>query len=96
MIKPAVPTNEDIADALGRIADLLEAQDADRYRVNAYRRAARVILSLDQPAAAMAVSAENHRAAPLQPRGKILAPHHAFRPRRLALYRPFLQHRPRP
>ena len=56
MIKSAAPTNEDIADVLGRIADLLEAQDADRYRVNAYRRAARVILNLDQPAAAMAIS----------------------------------------
>ena len=58
MIKPAAPTNEDIADVLGRIADLLEAQDANHYRVNAYRRAARVILDLDQPAAAMAVSDE--------------------------------------
>lgn len=33
-------SNVDIADALARIADLLEAQDADGYRVRAYRRGA--------------------------------------------------------
>jgi DNA polymerase (family 10) len=33
-------SNIDIADALARIADLLEAQDADGYRVRAYRRGA--------------------------------------------------------
>jgi hypothetical protein len=49
-------TNEDIADVLTRIADLLEAQDANRYRVNAYRRAAQVILDLNQDAAALAIS----------------------------------------
>lgn len=37
------PTNEDIAEVLKRIADLLEAQDANRYRVKAYRRGAQVI-----------------------------------------------------
>jgi hypothetical protein len=50
------PTNEKIADVLIRIAELLEVQDANRYRVNAYRRAAKVILDLNQPAAAMALS----------------------------------------
>ena len=49
-------TNDDIADVLSRIADLLEAQDANRYRVNAYRRAAKVIQDLNQDAAALAVS----------------------------------------
>jgi DNA polymerase/3'-5' exonuclease PolX len=33
-------SNEEIADALARIADLLEAQDADPFRVRAYRRGA--------------------------------------------------------
>ncbi len=37
------PANQDIADALERIADLMEAQGADRFRVNAYRRAGRSI-----------------------------------------------------
>jgi hypothetical protein len=46
-VKPTYPTNEEIADALERIADLLEAQDANRYRINAYRRAARVVSELD-------------------------------------------------
>lgn len=50
------PTNEEINGVLIRIADLLQAQDANRYRVNAYRRAAKVISDLDQSAAAMAVS----------------------------------------
>ncbi len=36
-------TNQEIADVLERVADLLEAQDANRYRVNAYRRAAGTI-----------------------------------------------------
>jgi hypothetical protein len=49
-------TNEDIADVLNRIADLLEAQDANPYRVNAYRRAAKVISDLNQSAADMALS----------------------------------------
>jgi hypothetical protein len=55
------PTNDDIADLLSRIADILEAQDANRYRVNAYRRAARVILELNHDAAAMAVSDNGNR-----------------------------------
>lgn len=50
------PTNEEIADVLIRTADLLEAQDANRYRVNAYRRAAWVISNLSSSAAALAIS----------------------------------------
>jgi hypothetical protein len=34
------PSNDEIADALERIADLLEAQDANPFRVRAYRRGA--------------------------------------------------------
>jgi ERCC4-type nuclease len=41
--KPFRPTNEEIADVLERVAELLEAQNANQYRVRAYRRAAQVI-----------------------------------------------------
>ena len=40
MNRPRTVTNQEIADFLERIADLLESQDANRYRVQAYRRAA--------------------------------------------------------
>lgn len=39
------PGNAEVADPLERIALLLEQQDADRYRVRAYRRAADVVRS---------------------------------------------------
>lgn len=39
----SLPDNAEIADPLERIALLLEEQDADRYRVRAYRRAADII-----------------------------------------------------
>jgi hypothetical protein len=41
--------NAGIADALERVADLLEAQDANRYRVRAYRAAAQTIRGLETP-----------------------------------------------
>jgi DNA polymerase/3'-5' exonuclease PolX len=50
----AYPANTDIADVLERIADLLEAQDANPYRVNAYRRGAKVISTLSRSTAEMA------------------------------------------
>jgi hypothetical protein len=43
------PGNGQIADSLDRIADLLEAQDAQMFRVRAYRNAARYIRSLTSP-----------------------------------------------
>lgn len=46
------PTNDDIAEALERIADLLEAQDANPFRAGAYRRAARRIAGQDREVAA--------------------------------------------
>lgn len=49
-------SNQDIADALDRIADLLKAQDANRYRVNAYRRAARVVSDWETSVSEMGVS----------------------------------------
>lgn len=45
------PSNEDIAGQLERIAELLEAQDANPFRVRAYREAAGTLAGLDEPAA---------------------------------------------
>lgn len=44
-------SNADIAALLDRVADLLEAQDAGRYRVAAYRRAAATIRAHPRPLA---------------------------------------------
>lgn len=44
------PNNEDIAKQLERIAELLEGQDANPFRVQAYRRAAETLRGLDEPA----------------------------------------------
>ncbi len=44
-------SNAEIADALARIADLLEAQGADSFRVRAYRRGAERVRSTQEPAA---------------------------------------------
>lgn len=45
------PTNNQIAEVLERIADLLEAEDSNPYRVRAYREGAQTIRSLDQSVA---------------------------------------------
>lgn len=45
MAEPVI-TNSEIADTLERVADLLEAQDANHYRVAAYRAAAQTIRQL--------------------------------------------------
>jgi Helix-hairpin-helix domain len=42
------PTNAQIAELLERIADLLEAQEANPFRVRAYREAAQTIRNIDQ------------------------------------------------
>jgi DNA polymerase (family 10) len=42
--------NEQIAEQLERIAELLEGQDANPFRVGAYRRAAETLRGLDEPA----------------------------------------------
>ena len=52
------PTNEEIADVLERVAELLEAQDANQYRVRAYRRAAQVIERSEKTIANIADSKE--------------------------------------
>ncbi len=46
------PTNEEIADVLERIADLLEVQEAESHRVRAYRNAARSVRVQPDPVAA--------------------------------------------
>lgn len=50
-IIPPIITNRQIAEALSSIAALLESQNANPYRVQAYRNAARGILELHEPAA---------------------------------------------
>jgi len=45
--------NEAVAAKLGEMADILEQQQADGYRITAYRRAARTIASLEKPVAAI-------------------------------------------
>lgn len=47
------PTNAQIAEVLEQIAELLEAQDENPFRVRAYREGAQTIRDLDEPAAAM-------------------------------------------
>jgi DNA polymerase/3'-5' exonuclease PolX len=42
-------TNVEVADLLDRVADLLDAQDADQFRVRAYQRAAATVRALDRP-----------------------------------------------
>lgn len=47
------PSNAEIADALERIADLLETQDADGYRVRAYRNGAQRVRATPEPMATL-------------------------------------------
>ncbi|MBX3065546.1 MAG: DNA-binding protein [Anaerolineae bacterium] len=42
------PTNTEVADVLERIADLLEAEDSNPFRVRAYREGASTLRNLDQ------------------------------------------------
>lgn len=48
-----VVTNRQIAEVLANIADILEFQNANPYRTQAYRNAARGILELEEPASAL-------------------------------------------
>lgn len=49
----AAVTNQEIAEAFEKIADLLEIEDANPFRVRAYRNAARTVTDLSRPLAAM-------------------------------------------
>jgi DNA polymerase (family 10) len=51
--------NADIAAAFNRLADLLEIEDANPFRVRAYRRAAMTILDLPQSVSAMIAAGED-------------------------------------
>lgn len=56
-MRPQV-TNRQIAEVLSGIADLLEAQHGNPYRIQAYRNAARGVLDLLEPAADMLARGE--------------------------------------
>jgi len=45
------PDNREIADVLERVADLLEIQDANSFRVRAYRNAAHLLRTREEPVA---------------------------------------------
>jgi DNA polymerase (family 10) len=64
------PTNQEIADVLERVAALLEAQDANPYRVNAYRKAARLVERSDRSIAQLALSGEGEKLEDLPDIGK--------------------------
>lgn len=48
---PSAPTNQQIADVLNQVAELLDAQDANEFRVQAYRAAADTARSMERPLA---------------------------------------------
>jgi DNA polymerase (family 10) len=55
--KPAV-TNRQVAEVLANIADILDLQNANPYRTQAYRNAARGVLALEEPASAILARGE--------------------------------------
>jgi len=69
-MNPDHPTNQEIADLLERVAALLEAQDANPYRVNAYRKAARLVDRSDRSIAELALSSEGETLEDLPDIGK--------------------------
>ena len=50
---PSAPRNPDVADALERVADLLEAQDENPFRVRAWRAGARAVRESEREVAAI-------------------------------------------
>ncbi len=48
-VKKKTITNEEVAEALDHVADLLELEDGNAFRVRSYRNAAQTIRDLDQP-----------------------------------------------
>jgi DNA polymerase (family 10) len=65
-----IPTNEEIADLLDRVAALLDAQDASPYRINAYRRAARTVARAAVSISEMALGEDGGRLEDLPDIGK--------------------------
>lgn len=72
-MQTGLPTNEEIADVLDRVAGLLEAQGANPYRVRAYRRAARTIQVYDGSIAEIAASEDTKGLEDLPDIGKSIA-----------------------
>jgi len=54
----AVVTNRQIAEVLANIADILDLQNANPYRTQAYRNAARGVLDLEEPVSAILARGE--------------------------------------
>jgi hypothetical protein len=65
-----LPSNEEIADLLDRVAALLEAQDASPYRINAYRRAAKTVAQTAASISEMVVREDGGRIEELPDIGK--------------------------
>ena len=55
---PPVVTNRQIAEVLSSIASMLEMQNGNPYRIQAYRNAARGVLDLQEPAVAILARGE--------------------------------------
>ncbi len=55
---PPIVTNRQIAEALSSIGELVEAQNGNPYRIQAYRNAARGVLELNEPAIAIIARGE--------------------------------------
>ena len=72
-MKPNHPDNADIAEALARIADLLEVQGANPFRVGAYRRAARRVAGHPRDIAALTRSGNGRQLEKLPDVGKRIA-----------------------
>ena len=69
-MNPTPPTNQEIADLLERVAALLEAQEANPYRVNAYRKAARFLEHYERSVAPIAEGVEGEKLEDLPDIGK--------------------------
>ncbi|MGE5839892.1 MAG: helix-hairpin-helix domain-containing protein [Deltaproteobacteria bacterium] len=69
-MSPNYRTNQEIAEVLERVSALLEAQDANPYRINAYRKAARLVERFDRSIAEIAVAAEGEKLEDLPDIGK--------------------------
>jgi hypothetical protein len=52
-VPPSAPPNDEVADALERVADLLEAQDENPFRVRAWRTGARSVRACEREVAAL-------------------------------------------
>jgi len=67
------PKNDEIAEMLDRVADLLEAQHASVYRIRAYRNAATTVRNLEHPLAEMIEESESGSLEDLPGIGKSIA-----------------------